>query len=230
MKIGDIIQRIQSLYSKGVQSDDSRLSSRHIYNKILTTRSRLLSQKAKSKQKISDWNYQTISCIEMIEVPIHECPCAPYADCVTVKRSRYPIPRVMHDYNGNLIDYVMTIDGGDKFDYSNRRELLHVGGNKYTASRRRYIIDKGYIYAYGVDVPKILQMRALFEDPIEAMNFISYCPSESVDNCIDILDIEFPIDNDTIDTLIQLSVEELIAVFKQNIEDISNDTKDIPVR
>ena len=229
MKIGDIIQRVQSLYSKGVQSDDSRLSSRHIYNKIVTLRTRLLSQKAKSKQKISDWNYQTISCIEMIEVPVHECPCAPYADCTTVKRSNYPIPKIMSDYNGNLIDYVMTIDSGDKFDYSNRIEMLHISGNKYTASRRRYIIDKGYIYAYGKEVPKLLQMRALFEDPVEAINFISYCPSEFYDSCVDILDMEFPIDGDTVDTLIELAVNELIILFKQNIEDMSNDTKDIPV-
>lgn len=230
MKIGDIIQRVQSLYSKGVQSDDSRLSPRHIYNRILTTRSRLLSQKAKSKQKISDWNYQTISCIEMIEVPVHECPCAPYADCIIVKRSKYRIPKVMSDYNGNLIDYVMTIDSGDKFDFSSRTEMLHISGNRYTASRRRYLIDKGYIYAYGREVPKVLQMRALFEDPVEAINFISYCPPEVSDECIDIFDIEFPIDGDTIDTLIELSANELIILFQQNIEDMSNDTKDIPVR
>ena len=49
MKIGEIIQRIQSLYSKGVESDDTRLMSRHIYNKLLTVRARLISQDAKKK-------------------------------------------------------------------------------------------------------------------------------------------------------------------------------------
>ena len=76
MKIGEIVQRVQSLYSKGVHSDDSRLSARHIYNKLLTVRARLISQEAKKKQKISQWNYQTISCIELIKVPAHECPCS----------------------------------------------------------------------------------------------------------------------------------------------------------
>ena len=33
MKIGEIVTRVQSLYSKGVASDDSRLSNRLIYNK-----------------------------------------------------------------------------------------------------------------------------------------------------------------------------------------------------
>ena len=42
MIIGDIIQRIQSLYSKGVQSDDTRLKSRHIYNVLITNRNNKL--------------------------------------------------------------------------------------------------------------------------------------------------------------------------------------------
>ena len=74
MKIGEIVTRIQSLYSKGVASDDSRLSNRLIYNKMLTVRSRLVVEQAKKKQRISRWNYQTISCIELIEVSTADLP------------------------------------------------------------------------------------------------------------------------------------------------------------
>ena len=38
----DIISRIQAMYSKGAASDDSRLSARHIYSKMKTSRSFLL--------------------------------------------------------------------------------------------------------------------------------------------------------------------------------------------
>jgi len=58
MTIKEIIQRVQSLYSKGVQSDDVRLEDRHIYNKMITVRSKLISQEAKKRQKINQWNYQ----------------------------------------------------------------------------------------------------------------------------------------------------------------------------
>ena len=44
MTTGEVIQRIQSLYSKGVQSDDSRLRPRHIYNKLLSTTAKLYEQ------------------------------------------------------------------------------------------------------------------------------------------------------------------------------------------
>lgn len=216
MKLGEIIQRVQSLYSKGVQSDDSRLSSRHIYSKILTARELIIARKSKQKQKISDWNYQTISCVEMVDIRPHECPCAPYPDCSTVKRSKFIIPKVMADYNGNLIDYVMTIDSGDRFDFTNRTEMLHIKGNKYTANKRRYLIDKGYIYIFGFNTPKVIQMRALFSDPIEAEDFISLCTSENIEKCNDIFDMEFPIDGESIDTLIMFTVQELITFFQQS--------------
>ena len=42
MILRDIIQRVLSLYNKGLQSDDNRLKPRHIYNKLITVRSLLL--------------------------------------------------------------------------------------------------------------------------------------------------------------------------------------------
>ena len=35
----EVISRIQSMYSKGTASDDTRLSARHIYSKMKTSRS-----------------------------------------------------------------------------------------------------------------------------------------------------------------------------------------------
>lgn len=223
MKIGEIIQRVQSLYSKGVQSDSSRLTSRHIYNKLITTRAKLLSEKAKKKQKISDWNYQVISCIEVISVDSHECPCIPIQGC-PVKRSKYKLPKVMLDYNGNLIDFVMTIDSFERFDPSNRTEMLYVNGNKYTANKKRYLIEDGFLYLYGRNIPKLIKMRAVFEDPIDVVGFSTYCDSESCPD--DIFELEFPMDADQIDTLMEIVAQELIVLFSQNAEDISNDNED----
>lgn len=225
MKIEEIIQRIQSLYSKGVQSDDSRLSTRHIYNKFLTVRTKLLSQKAKSKQKISDWNYQTINCIELIEVPLIECPCIPNIGC-SVMRSKYKIPRIMSDYNSNIIDYLMSVDGGKKFDATNKSELLHIRGNKYTSDSERYLIENGYLFVYGKRIPEVVMLRALFEDPFEVNKFIKYCPENASNECFDILTTEFPIDADLTDVMIQLTAEELISIFSQMPQDVKNDNSD----
>jgi len=53
MKVGEIIQRVQSAYSKGAESSDSRLSRRHIYSIVNTTRSTLLFNKLNKRQFIN---------------------------------------------------------------------------------------------------------------------------------------------------------------------------------
>ena len=40
---------VQSMYSHGVQSDDSRLSGRHIYSKLVSARARLIEKELKSQ-------------------------------------------------------------------------------------------------------------------------------------------------------------------------------------
>ena len=81
MITGEVIQRIQSIYSKGVQSDDSRLRSRHIYNKLITVTAKLYEQQKNKKQKVNQWSYQVLPCVELIKTPIHECPCVPTLGC-----------------------------------------------------------------------------------------------------------------------------------------------------
>lgn len=227
MQLGELIQRIQSLYSKGVQSDSSRLTPRHIYNKFLTVRSKLLSDKAKKKQRISEWNYQVLPCVEMIDTDVLECPCISIKGC-TVKRSKNPIPKIMTDYNNNLIDYVMTADNGDRFDMSNRIEMLYSKYNRYTGNKRRYVFENGHIYIYGEMLPSIIKMRALFEDPLAAKSYEGFCGNQNNDagKCLDFFQTEFPIDGELVDVMIQFTVDELISMFSQNPEDITNDNMD----
>ena len=49
--VGKIIESIQNLYSKGVASDDTALSSRLIYAKMVRVRNFLLAGQAKKKAK-----------------------------------------------------------------------------------------------------------------------------------------------------------------------------------
>jgi hypothetical protein len=119
MIIAEIIERIQSLYSVGVSNDETRLSDRHVYNKTLTVRMQLLSQQLKKKQRMSDWNYTILPCVELIKVPSHECACLGDLGC-DVYRTKFKIPRVMTDSNRHYIEYVMSIDNGMRIEETTR--------------------------------------------------------------------------------------------------------------
>lgn len=234
MTIGEIIQRVQSLYSRGVQSDDSRLTPRHIYNKLLTVRSFLISQEAKKRQKINQWNYQTIPCVELIKAPIYECPCLPPLGCETY-RTRYQLPKPLTNLNNHLIQSVTSLDGNIIFSEVTWEEKKYKGSSKFTASKPDYFIRNKYLYITAkistlsklvaeskspIVVPKIIAITGLFEDPIEAIEYEGLCTVE--EDCTDMMSKEFPIDYDMIDTMIDMAVKELVILFSQIPEDKSN--------
>jgi len=225
MILREIIQRVQNLYSRGSASDDTRLSSRHIYNKLITVRSKLLSQKAKEKVKINQWNYQILPCIELELAPVHECPCLVTDNCKVLK-SVYPIPRVLTDLNRHLIQSVTTLDGSYIFPESSWEAIKNQKGNKFTSNLSVFYIRDEHLYITYNKILEVVTLTALFGDPAEAMDFPSVCDSESVTDCISPLDKEFPVDPELADTLIQLTHQELVMAFAQMVEDVVNNATD----
>lgn len=228
MKVKSIIQRVQSLYSKGVQSDDSRLSPRHIYNKMLSVRLMLITQKANKKQSLNQWNYQVLPCIELIKVDRHECPCLPPVGC-KFYRSKYKIPKPIYSIFGPLIQSVTTVDGSVIFSATTWEGIKYEVNNKYTGKSPKYFIKNQYLYILGGNKPKVVTIPGgIFEDPIEVDKFLSYCNEGCTDcqECESPLDKEFPIDGDLIEPLIEFCKSELIGEFVQMSQDKTNNSKD----
>jgi hypothetical protein len=224
----ELIQRVQSLYSKGLQSDDSRLSSRHIYNKIITVRSNLISQRINKHQKVSQWNYQTLPCVQLQKATYNECPCIVDTSC-EVLRSVYKLPKAMVGLSSHLIQSVSSIDGSILFTEVTWEEKKYKKDNKYTNTKPDFLIrNDGYLYAtLKKGTPLIISVTGLWEDPNEVYNFPSYCDNaEDSTDCTSMLDREFPIQYEQIDTLIEMAAVELLDRFSKGREDLSNDSKD----
>lgn len=226
MLVGELIQRIQSNYSRGVSSDDTRLSSRHIYNALLTTRMTLVTQQAKKREKISDWNYVVLPCVELIRVPSHECNCLGDLGC-DIWRTRFPLPKPLTNMNKHLIDFVMSIDSGMQIDETTRQEVINSRGNKYTKDKPKYLFENQHVYLPVQKSPGILKIKYLPEDPLEASKYPSFCNDcEDCVECRDYNDLEFPIDGDLVKPLIDMVLIELSEVFSKKDEDTTNDTSD----
>lgn len=225
--IGELIDRVQSQYSKGVSSDDVRLEKRLIYHKLVSSKNRLVAQQAKKKQKISDWNFIVLPCVELIPVESHECPCLPARGC-KVHRTKYKLPKTLTNLNTHLIQWVMNIDNSKLIDEISREGYLYVSGSKYTAKHLRYILENGHLFVYGDSVPKFIKVKLLAEDPVEAYEYPSACKDkcEECQDCTSILEKEFPIDGDLVDTLIELTLQELVGLFSQSQADQTNNAAD----
>lgn len=235
MIITNIIQRVQSLYSKGVQSDDSRLSKRHIYSKILTSRARLFTQKLNKRQKISQWNWQTLNCVELIKAEPYECPCLPSIGCV-ILRTKEPLPKpITGILDGHAIQSVTSLEGSIIFSETTWEAKKYKKGSKFTADKPDYYIRDNYLYITTKKGPKAITITGLFDDPLIADSYPSICeetgckestPENICPECVSPLDKELPVDNEMVETIIDMAAQELIGVFNQNREDITNNTRD----
>lgn len=223
MVLANYIDRVISLYSKGAQSIDSRLSPRLIYDKLKSSRSRLVILKANKKQSIIG-SKQNLNCIKLIRAPKIECPCVPPSGC-TFLRSEEPIPKFLESLFGPLTGTVMTLDGSVNFSLTSRNRIRAQVTERYTGRSPRAFIDK-YLYILGNSSPKFVSLYGgVFEDPIEIFKLNNRCNGDD-DICDDILDSEFPIDSDLVDPLIQLTTEELVTTFAKMRQDVRNNASD----
>lgn len=227
LTIGESIQRVQSLYSKGVKSQDSRLSSRHTYSSLLSARSTITKQQRNKKQKISDFTYQVLPCVELEKAPVNECPCIPQAGC-WILRTKYELPVAMTDLDDMMIRSVTTLDGITTIDPTSYKTIKYQAGKKYTADKPSYYIRNKRLYVSNRQQLKAITIDGLWDDPIEVKQFPSFCGPCDDCACIDIMDYEFPVDRDSLRAVIQLASNELIILFGQMKEDkMANASDDI---
>lgn len=235
MIVSELIYRIKHLYSRGVPTDDSRLTNRHIYSKLVTSRSRLLSIELNKRRKISKWNFKTLPCVELIEVDPHQCDCLPYDGC-QVLRSKYKLPKPISSYSRHYITKVSSIDGSLMYYEKEPHLLKYVKSSKYNKDRAYYYIQDQYLYTTYTNGPQVISIEGVFEDPNEADKFISMCQSEdstqddSGSACQSALDKEFDIEADMVDAVIELAVRELVAQFGQMPEDRDNNSSDVRIK
>lgn len=218
MTIGNIIQRIQSLYSKGVQSDDTRLKSRHIYNVLITNRN----NKLLTVYRLGYSNYQELPCVELEEVSSSLCDCIPF-NC-TVKRSKYPIPVLLQIGTNIAVKRVSSVDGKVIFSETSLEKLDRLKGNRYTTNNPFFYIRDNYLYIENRKGIDVISVEAIFTDPVEVYLYPSYC--DSSDDCTSILEKRFPIDSSLIETVIRSTVYELVSSFTKVKEDTTNDTSE----
>jgi len=224
MTIREATQRLLSSYRKGVQTDDSRLTQRHAYNILASLRGKLLTQEAKQRQKVNNWNYQVLPCVELIEAPSHECPCLPPIGC-TLLKSKFKFPKPLTNLEKHLIKSVTSIEGSIIYNETTWAEKKYQSGNKYTAKISDYWFRNEYLYTSHYTGPKVVTVEFLAQDPVEAFGYPSFC-GVAADDCITPLDYEFPFDNDSMDVLIELAIKELSLLFLQQSQDLRNDSKD----
>lgn len=221
--VGEIIQRVQSIYSKGIQSDDSRLSNRHIFSKAQGVRTTLLTRQFDKKQLINQWNYQVLQ-VKLIKASLHGIDCLPSMG-LDVLRSSSKIPKPLTSLDSHIIQSVTTIDSGTRYPEKKWGTFNYLKGNKFTNNTPFFFIKDEYLYLVNAKNIELVFITAVFENILEVYNFQGLC-CDDIDNCLSYLDLAFPLDLDLVDVAVTMIKEELVKDFLQIPEDKTNNSID----
>jgi len=224
MKIREAIDRVQSLYSKGAASDDTRLSSRHIYSKLKSARSFLLNRELNKNKKLSERNIEYLECIPLIKALPYECPCIPKLGC-TILRTECKIPKFVSSNLGDYITSVTSIDGEYAFSPTTFEDKKYKAYNKYTKDSIDFFTKNDYLYVTSKEIIPAITLAGIFDDTTD-FNCNSCCENSVAEGCEDVRDKEFRVDSYLAEPIIEMSVMELIKLFNSSPEDIENDSKD----
>lgn len=224
MLVSEGIQRVQSAYSKGMPSDDTRLSNRHVYSKLRSVRIRILSQTISKKQMVSQWCYQPVT-VTMSLAPMHECAEISSETCKVLKSTK-PIPQIFTSLNRHMIQSVTSVDGSHGFGETNWETIRHNRkGRKYAQSLSEFYIKNGFLYITVKKIQAKVLLTALFNDPIAAKVYSDACGNVT-NSCASYLDYDLCIDGKMEEVIIDLTKDEFIDDFSQRRDDRLNNAVD----
>ncbi len=226
MIVNDLISRVRSLYNKGPASNDSRISTRHIYSKIKSSRNLILRREADKKRRMSSWNIQTIECIKLELVDPNNCPCVVPSGCKLLKTT-CKLPRPLQTTFGSSVSSITSLDGSTLFGKTDWVRKRYKNGDKYTSEVADYFIRDEYLWITHDKLLEWVAVSAIFEDPVEVelfpYNSACSCACTETDCCPYPPDLEFPVDSNLVDAIIQMAAQELVQLFKAIPEDTTND-------
>ena len=215
--VGELIQRVQFTYNGKIQKDRSPLRNRLIYSALISSKNLLMFQKINKKQAIQPYNYMTIPCIKLVKAPLYDCPCIPPAGC-SFYRSEYPLPEVLGGISNATDLTVMSLDNNLKFTFTTADRLKYLSFSKYKENINVYLIINKYLYVLSKNIGRIVAVTGLFEDFVEVENYPGLCKQceECKDDCVDVLEVSFPISKELEPVLIEMTVTEILKAKGQN--------------
>jgi hypothetical protein len=225
-----LVSSVRSMHK--LLSTDNKITDRVILSEIRNN-TIFLAKRETNLRKLwaTDTIFNTIPCLEMIEVPISEC--CDYVDPINIARSKYKLPRISEGNYQYIIQGVWSINalGG------RGKKLIEITVNRYINLLKLKIIKKdvyyfivnGYLYATN-SLLQTVRMAAFFEEDIP--NEIAFpdcdCGTDYTldEYCKNPLDREFPLPGYLEKPVLDLTSQKLLNTYYRLKSDQTQDNVD----
>jgi hypothetical protein len=167
--IGTVVSRIKNQV-KAVRQD-AFLTDRYVYS-VTIKYAQVLMRRQDSQNKLMKFNsiWQTLPCVELIEVDKIEACCAGIKSGCTIKRTKDKLPTFMEGYWGPLIRTVSSIDGSFEMYPTTPgvyTSMTKTTGFKYNKQKYYWFLD-GYLYFPNIDWDAV-KVEAIFTQDISTL-------------------------------------------------------------
>lgn len=221
-KYKDIISRVKTPLNKGIPSISDRLSARYIISVALSKRSRILKQE-KEKKNIEEnsWLIKTIDCLELVEATPIECACLPSnIGICKVLRTKHKIPE-------SELRSVSFIDGTkipetDFTDYGAYNRI------DFFKNKPKYYFSNDYLYIINEKYKKFIRISLIPRDEDELIGLNCNSDSDTVVSescCTSYLEKTFSIPDGLLDSVVTLTIDEIVQAWSRGKEDNMNNGK-----
>lgn len=150
--IKTVVSRVKNQV-KGVRQD-AFLTDRYVYSVVLKY-AQVLMRRQDSANKLMKFNsiWQTLACIELIDVDKVEACCAGIKSGCLIKRTKDPLPTFMEGYWGPLIRTVSSIDGSvEMFGTTPGVYTSMTKSSSFKYNKNKYFwFLNGYLYFPNID-------------------------------------------------------------------------------
>jgi len=218
--IGSSISRVRNVL-KAVK-EDPFITDRFLWSLIQKHGDAILHQhRAKNSMRHLSSHFETLPCIDLIEVDKIEACCGDLQSGCTIMRSKEPIPEPMEGPSGPLFRTLSSIDGSQELYRTEPRtyvSMTKTSNFKFNKQKYYWYVD-GHLYLPDVEWEGV-RVEAMWKDDI------SHLQCETSDQCILRQDQKTSIPDELFAPIEQLVLQEL-GVTVQLPPDEQDDKKNI---
>ena len=214
MKIGQAISMIRNDFK--LVHADSRITNKYIYSLIQKHASWIIRQDSEKNKLIKlDSIWQTLKCMELIDVPTTDGCCKFTSKC-KILRTADKIPSMYEDSFGSLIRSVNSVDISQELQpikYSEWTRKINNPDMKYNKTLY-YFYKDGYLYFPNMTW-KTVTVTGYFKEDVSKHNACGFMSKEEAKsiNCMSILDSEWKIPPHMESRVVDFVLKEISATF-----------------
>lgn len=216
MKIGQAISMVKNDFR--LVHADSRVTYKYIYGLIQKHASWIIRQDSDKNKLIKlDSIWQTIKCIDLIDVPTTDGCCKFTSKC-KILRTKEKLPKMYEDSWGSLIRSINSVDISQELQpikYSEWTRKIDNPDMKYNKTLY-YFYKDGYLYFPNLSW-KTVNITGYFKEDV---SFLNNCQVTSIEEfkknkCASILDQEWKIPPHMESRVMDFVIKEVLSTYLQ---------------